>query len=310
MWIYSLKVPKVSLIDTFSINIFDLTYKKSIIIKNGIRRNTLLLAKYTSVGSLIIDIIAVVALIVAMVIFFIKRRSVLLLVIYSSLLLLYVGIIILDEYFTFPATRAIVNIVVIFMVVALGMVYQSDLKVMFFNLTKNREKNAEFETGASDEELRKAVDEIIVACQSMSKSRTGALIVIAPTTVANHILETGVELGAVVSAALMEAIFNTRAPFHDGAAIIKGNKVLAAGCFLPLSQSQTVSKSLGTRHRAGIGITEESDMLTIICSEETGIISVAKKGELRRFVTPDRLRDILHETLKISSPTKYRSLAK
>jgi diadenylate cyclase len=142
----------------------------------------------------------------------------------------------------------------------------------------------------------------------MSKSRTGALIVIAPTAVANHILETGIELGATVSSALLEAIFNTRAPFHDGATVIKGNKVLAAGCFLPLSQSQTVSKSLGTRHRAGIGITEESDMLTIIVSEETGIISVARRGELRRFITPDRLRDILHETLKISTPAKYRSL--
>ena len=157
-------------------------------------------------------------------------------------------------------------------------------------------------------EIRKAVEEITRACQTMSKSRTGALIVIAPTVVAQHILDTGVELEAIVSASLLEAIFNTRAPFHDGAAIIKGNKVLAAGCFLPLSQSQTVAKNLGTRHRAGIGITEESDMLTIIVSEETGIISVAKHGELRRFVTPDRLRDILHETLKIAPQTKTRMI--
>ena len=156
--------------------------------------------------------------------------------------------------------------------------------------------------------MRHAVDEIIKACQTMSKARTGALIVIAPTAVAPHILETGVEMNALVSSQLLESIFNTRAPVHDGAVIVRGNRVLAAGCFLPLSQSQNVSKNLGTRHRAGIGITEESDMLTIIVSEETGIISIAKRGELRRFVTPDRLRDILHETLKISQPTRHRAL--
>jgi len=271
---------------------------------------TLLSAQYTNVGSWIVDIIAVIAIVVSIIIFFIRKKSIHLVLIYLSVILGYIGIIILDEYYNIPATRALAQVFAIFMVVAVGIVYQSDLKVLFFNLTKTREKNADFETSASDEELRKAVDEIIVACQSMSKTRTGALIVIAPTTVANHILETGVELGAVVSSALLEAIFNTRAPFHDGAAIVKGNKVLAAGCFLPLSQSQTVSKSLGTRHRAGIGITEESDMTTIIVSEETGIISVAKKGELRRFVTPDRLRDILHETLRISSPSRYRSISK
>ncbi|MGI6137137.1 MAG: diadenylate cyclase [Christensenellales bacterium] len=261
-----------------------------------------------NVGSLIVDLIVCIALFVALTIFFIRKKSILLLAIYGVATLIFVGVVVLDFYFVLPITKAISQIIAIFMVVAVIMVYQSDLKVMFFNLTKVREKNAEFETGASDEEMRKTVDEIITACQSMSKSRTGALIVIAPTSVANHILETGVELGATVSAALLEAIFNTRAPFHDGATVIKGNKVLAAGCFLPLSQSQTVSKSLGTRHRAGIGITEESDMLTIIVSEETGIISIAKRGELRRFITPDRLRDILHEALKISTPAKYRSI--
>lgn len=270
----------------------------------------MVLAQYTSVGSWVVDLIAVLAVMVTMFVFFLRRRSIYLLLIYLAVFVGYIGIIILDEYFNFPISRSLAQIFVIFMVFTLAIVFQSDLKVWFFNLTKTRDKNAEFESSASDEELKKSVDEIIVACQSMSKTRTGALIVIAPTTVANHVLETGIELGAVVSSALLEAIFNVRAPFHDGAAIIKGNKVLAAGCFLPLSQSQTVSKSLGTRHRAGIGITEESDMLTIIVSEETGIISVAKRGELRRFVTPDRLRDILHETLKISSPTRYRSISK
>lgn len=261
-------------------------------------------------ATLTIDILTIAGVLGAMFFFFFKKKSVKLMAIYAAVFVVYVVVLLLDEYFGIPVpiARSLMTAVVWFMIAALAVVYQSDLKVTFFNLTASHEKSAPESSDLSDEELRNAVEEITKACQTMSKARTGALIVIAPTTVAQHILDTGVELGAVVSAALLEAIFNTRAPFHDGAAIIKGNKVLAAGCFLPLSQSQTVAKNLGTRHRAGIGITEETDMLTIIVSEETGIISVAKHGELRRFVTPDRLRDILHEILKIAPHTKSRMI--
>lgn len=261
-------------------------------------------------ATLVIDILSIAAVLGAMFFFFYKKKSVKLMAIYAAAFVIYVVVLLLDEYFgvPVPVARALSGVVVWFMIAALAVVYQSDLKVTFFNLTASHDRNAAESDDLSDEELRNSVEEITRACQTMSKARTGALIVIAPTTVAQHILDTGVELGAVVSASLLEAIFNTRAPFHDGAAIIKGNKVLAAGCFLPLSQSQTVAKNLGTRHRAGIGITEETDMLTIIVSEETGIISVAKHGELRRFVTPDRLRDILHETLKIAPHTKSRMI--
>ena len=141
--------------------------------------------------------------------------------------MVYVVVLLLDEYFGIPVpiARSLMTAVVWFMIAALAVVYQSDLKVTFFNLTASHEKSAPESSDLSDEELRNAVEEITKACQTMSKARTGALIVIAPTTVAQHILDTGVELGAVVSAALLEAIFNTRAPFHDGAAITKGNKV-------------------------------------------------------------------------------------
>lgn len=235
------------------------------------------------------------------------RKGIILAAIYGSALAVYVAIVVLDAYYGLPVARSLMMLFMIFLAVSIAIVYQSNLKILFFKLGK-LEKDTELDSDLTDEELRKTVDEIIKSCQTMSKTRTGALIVIASTSVPGHILDTGVELGAKVSAALLESIFNTRAPFHDGATIIKGNKVLAAGCFLPLSQSQTVAKNLGTRHRAGIGITEETDMITIIVSEETGIISVAKRGELRRFVTPDRLRDILHQTFKIVQPKNYRSL--
>lgn len=267
-----------------------------------------MISAYTFTAKSIVDLVAVLALVTMVMVFFIRKKSIKLTAIYLVATLFFVAMVLLDELFDIPVARAVAEMITILLIVIVAVVYQPDFKVAFFNLTRNYDKNAIIDNHLSDEELRKAVDEIIKACQSMSKTRTGALITIAPSSIAPHVLETGVKLEALVSSVLLEAIFNTQTQFHDGAVIIKGNKVLAAGCFLPLSQSQTVAKNLGTRHRAGIGITEETDMLTIIVSEETGIISIAKHGELRRFVTPDRLRDILHETLKISPQTRMRSI--
>ena len=261
-----------------------------------------------NITSILIDVIAVVLVFTFLLVFFLTKKNYKPLIMYSIIFVLYITVVVIDIIFNAEIARSAIEIFTIFACVALAIVYQNDIKAIFFNLQRHHEKNSTQDASYSDEELRVAVDEIIKACQTMSKARTGALIVIAPTSVATHVLKTGVELGALVSSALLESIFNTRAPFHDGAVIIKGNRVLSAGCFLPLSQTQSVAKNLGTRHRAGIGITEETDMLTIIVSEETGVISIASKGELRRFVTPDRLRDILHETYKIARTTKSRSI--
>lgn len=256
----------------------------------------------------IIDLAAAFAVWVLLCAFFVRKKSLKLLLLFSAVYFLYIGSSFLDVFLGVRVAKDAVLLLAVFMIVALVVVYQSDFKVMFFDLTKGSDRNGIPDDNLSDEELRLSVDEIIKACQTMSKARTGALIVIAPTAIPPHILETGVALGALVSSPILESIFNTKAPIHDGAVIIKGNRILAAGCFLPLSETQSVSKTLGTRHRAGIGITEESDMLTIIISEETGIISVAQRGDLHRYVTPDRLRDILHKTLHISQLTKHRSL--
>ena len=253
----------------------------------------------------IIDLIAISIAIIFCIVFFAKRKSFKLFIIYFSLLMIYFAVFLLNWFIKLDVILHLMDIMAIFAIIALAVVYQADFKSVFFNLSK-KDKNNEIEI--SDEDLRTTVKELVKACQTMSKSRIGALIVIAPTKISPHILETGTELGALVTSPLLESIFNTKAPIHDGAVIIQGNKILAAGCFLPLSQSQNLTKDMGTRHRAAVGITEESDMLTIVVSEENGIISIAQKGTLKRYITPERLSDILYESFGIIGSAKRRYL--
>ena len=126
--------------------------------------------------------------------------------------------------------------------------------------------------------------EFIRAIESFSKERVGALIVLERETALTDIAESGTVIDAEISAELLGNIFYEGSPLHDGAVIIRGDRIFAAGCVLPLSQNKTIGKELGTRHRAGIGITEHSDAVTLIVSEETGIISMAVNGKLSRFL--------------------------
>lgn len=150
----------------------------------------------------------------------------------------------------------------------------------------------------SDENIGSTVNEIINAVDSMSKTKTGALIVFEQTTGLGEYIATGTTIDAIVTSGLLENIFVVNTPLHDGAVIIRNNRIVAAGCFLPLSCNTTINKKLGTRHRAGIGISEISDCLTIIVSEETGMISLAVNGHLTRNYTKDRLKDVLIKIIK------------
>jgi diadenylate cyclase len=149
-----------------------------------------------------------------------------------------------------------------------------------------------------EETMEKVVNEVVDAVENLSKSKTGALIIIENRTGLGDVIATGTKLEALVSAALLENIFVVNTPLHDGATIIRNDKIVASGCFLPLTSNDEISKTLGTRHRAGIGISENSDALTIIVSEETGNISLAVNGKLTRNYTKDRLKDILIRILK------------
>ncbi len=132
--------------------------------------------------------------------------------------------------------------------------------------------------------IKKSINQVTRAVENFSADRVGALLVFEGQTVLEDIVETGTVLDAEVSEQLLGNIFYEGSPLHDGAVIIRNGKIHAAGCVLPLTGKQDIESSLGTRHRAGLGITEHSDALTIIVSEETGIISIARDGHLERFV--------------------------
>jgi diadenylate cyclase len=146
-------------------------------------------------------------------------------------------------------------------------------------------------------ERREVVDDILLAVRQMSEEKTGALIVIECDIGLRTFIESGVALDARVSRDLLCAIFHTGGAMHDGAVIIQGDRVAAAACFLPLTTNPTLSRRLGTRHRAAIGVTEETDALAVVVSEETGQISVASRGDLEPNVTIERLQTWLsHHT--------------
>jgi diadenylate cyclase len=156
--------------------------------------------------------------------------------------------------------------------------------------------------------LTKVVNEIVEAVNNLSESKTGALIVIEQDTGLGDISETGTRIDSVVSTALLENIFVPNTPLHDGATIIRGDRISASGCVLPLTANKDISKSLGTRHRAALGLSEVSDALVLIVSEETGTISLALNGKLVRNYDKERLQKILVKILtsKIEKKTTWK----
>lgn len=153
-----------------------------------------------------------------------------------------------------------------------------------------------FETYRTSEEGRfsdKTINEITKACVEMGKVKTGALIVIEQNQSLTEYERTGIDVDGIVTSQLLINIFEKNTPLHDGAVIVRGNRITSATCYLPLSDNMALSKDLGTRHRAGVGISEATDSMTVIVSEETGKISVAYKGELERSLDGDRLKERL-----------------
>ena len=161
-------------------------------------------------------------------------------------------------------------------------------------------RGAGFEHGsASQSENERIIAEITQCCLRLSKRRVGALIVFEQKTGLKDVIETGTALDASISAPLLENIFEPNTPLHDGAVIIRGQRIVAAACVLTLSESNALSRDLGTRHRAALGISEASDAVTLIVSEETGIVSLTKNGVMTRRLDAEgiahALRELYHE---------------
>lgn len=175
-----------------------------------------------------------------------------------------------------------------FGVIAALIVFQPELRSGLASLGQNRLFRAF--TGMQGREVNQ---EIVEAVEELSRDKVGAIIAIEEEIGLGEYLETGTPLQARVSAPLLQNIFTPYSLLHDGAAVVRGDEIVAAGVILPLTQFPVTDRTLGTRHRAALGLSEETDALVIVVSEETGIVSVAHRGRLQRGVTPERLQHVL-----------------
>ena len=173
--------------------------------------------------------------------------------------------------------------------VALLILFQPELRKALEQIGRS----TKLDRPADRDESERVVDEITQCLLRLAKRRVGALIVFEQRTGLKDVTETGTAIDSLISAPLLENIFEPNTPLHDGAVIIRGDRIVAAACVLSLSESSTISRDLGTRHRAGLGISESSDATVLIVSEETGIISMARGGKLTRHLDAESLRKVL-----------------
>lgn len=179
-------------------------------------------------------------------------------------------------------------------VIALLIVFQPELRRALEHIGRSKlflDTILELDTQEMDKTINSLVDSVF----NLGKDKIGALIIIERQTGLSDVIETGTFINGEISTELLINIFIPNTPLHDGAVIVRNNKIMAAGCVLPLTPNPNISKKLGTRHRAGIGISEKSDALSIMVSEETGAISVAKEGKLTRFLDEKTLKRVIKE---------------
>lgn len=188
--------------------------------------------------------------------------------------------------------------------VALPVVFQPELRRALEQLGRGR-FFVRHPLTLGTEAFTQMIEELVRCTQVLSKNRIGALMVIERETGVQEFIETGIKIDGVVSSEFLVNVFIPNTPLHDGAVIIRGDRVAAAGCFLPLSENTNIQKELGTRHRAAIGLTEVSDSVIIIVSEETGAISVALDGVLTRFLDEKTLTDLLNRELQVKTSKSY-----
>lgn len=187
-------------------------------------------------------------------------------------------------------------IVIAILILTYVVLFATEIKRTLYSFGENKtldiKHNDNYKIKITDE---KCIESLTKSIQNMSKNRVGALIILANNNFPSTILDTGVRINSDISSALIESIFFPNTPLHDGAMVICGPQIIAAGCFLPLTQETNIPKDLGTRHRAGIGITETVNVTSIIVSEETGVISIVSGGKIVRYVNSEILGKTLSD---------------
>ena len=210
--------------------------------------------------------------------------------------LVFVAALMLSYILDMNSINFIMNQLVRWGVVALIILFQPEIR-RGLEEVGSRRFMAFFTRTETSSAVEQAIDQTVLACTEMSASRTGALIVFERENVLDDMVRSGTVLDAAVSSELLKNIFFVKAPMHDGAVIVRNGRVLGAGCMLPLSKNVNLSRDLGMRHRAGIGMSENADAVVVIVSEETGSISVAIGGMLKRHLKPETLENILRNEL-------------
>ncbi len=264
----------------------------------------------------IIDI-AIVSYVIYMVIVFFKNTRAYQLLKGIALLLIFTQ---LSEILKLNTINFILKNTMQVGLLAIVILFQSEIRKALSKVGSKGFKLFNFDDSESDEQIEKTVNHIVDASFNMSRLGYGALIVIERDIKIADITRTGISLNSEITSELLVNIFVPNTPLHDGAVIIGDKTIKAAACFLPLSQNESISSELGTRHRAGIGITESTDAVVVIVSEETGSISVASDGEIARHMTREQLASILKKSLdkefgknkkiKVRRSKKYEKKAK
>ncbi len=209
------------------------------------------------------------------------------------------AILIIASVFDLTGTRYILSEMFQIGIIALVIIFQPEIRELLERLGSGSINSIKgLGDGASQSKIQyRSIDAICKAVHILSMQKTGALIVVARHMSLNDIIHTGTEINADISEPLIRNLFYDKSPLHDGAVVIDNGKIAAAACILPLTKRTAVDQELGTRHRAAIGLSESSDAIIIVVSEETGIISVAKDAELNRNYTNDTLRKLLIKEL-------------
>jgi diadenylate cyclase len=177
-------------------------------------------------------------------------------------------------------------------ILAVFILFQPEIRKLLYRIGNNTSFDRFFTRTGSNE----MIDEVINATKKMAKDKTGALIVFARSSSLQDLVDAGVKIDSAVKAELLTTIFQKDTPLHDGAIVIRSNRIVAASCYLPISQNPNIAQSFGTRHRAAVGISETNNVLVLIVSEETGRVSLARNGTLKSGLTIQKLRAEMEET--------------